>query len=175
LTEGDIETRRFVANDSYLRLENVFRRSDDGTQDAGWWVQLTMEEAQLNWGDPIHLTSQLQLGMRDTGLLARLFLARARESNWLGRLLNVHNINGHALLTVSGEQIRLHDLTLTGGPLLLLSDVTLADGQANGALYARLGAVGLGVELNDSEPALRVLQPKRWFDRWREAQRFSRP
>ena len=175
LTEGDIETRRFVANDSYLRLENVFRRSDDGTQDAGWWVQLTMEEAQLNWDDPIQLTSQLRLGMRDTGLLARLFLARARESNWLGRILNVHNINGHALLTVSGEQIRLHDLTLTGGPLLLLSDMTLADGQANGALYARLGAVGLGVELNDSEPALRVLQPKRWFDRWREAQRFPRP
>lgn len=175
LTEGDIETRRFVANDSYLRLENVFRRSDDGTQDAGWWVQLTMEEAQLNWGDPIHLTSQLRLGMRDTGLLARLFLARARESDWLGRLLNVHDINGHALLTVSDEQIRLHDLTLTGGPLLLLSDVTLADGQANGALYARLGAVGLGVELNDSEPALRVLQPKRWFDRWREAQRFPKP
>ena len=175
LTEGDIETRRFVANDSYLRLENVFRRSDDGTQDAGWWVQLTMEEAQLEWSDPIQLTSQLRLGMRDTGLLARLFLARARESDWLGRLLNVHDIHGSAALAMSGEQIRLHDLTLTGGPLRLLSDVTLANGQANGALYARLGAVGLGVELNDSEPALRVLQPKRWFDRWREAQRFPRP
>ncbi|WP_311065042.1 hypothetical protein [Halomonas sp. DWK9] len=175
LTEGDIETRRFTANDSYLRLENVFRRSNDGTQDAGWWVQLTMEEAQLDWSDPIQLTSQLRLGMRDTGLLARLFLARARESDWLGRLLNVHDINGNAELTVSGEQIRLHDLTLTGGPLRLLSDVTLADGQANGALYARLGTVGLGVELNNSEPALRVLQPKRWFDRWREAQRFPRP
>jgi hypothetical protein len=175
LTEGDIETRRFTANDSYLRLENVFRRSDDGTQDAGWWVQLTMEEAQLEWSDPIQLTSQLRLGMRDTGLLARLFLARARESDWLGRLLNVHDIHGSAALAMSGEQIRLHDLTLTGGPLRLLSDVTLANGQANGALYARLGAVGLGVELNDSEPALRVLQPKRWFDRWREAQRFPRP
>ena len=175
LTEGDIETRRFTANDSYLRLENVFRRSDDGTQDAGWWVQLTMEEAQLEWSDPIQLTSQLRLGMRDTGLLARLFLARARESDWLGRLLNVHDIHGSAALAMSGEQIRLHDLTLTGGPLRLLSDVTLANGQANGALYARLGAVGLGVELNDSEPALRVLQPKRWFDRWRDAQRFPRP
>ena len=175
LTEGDIETRRFTANDSYLRLENVFRRSNDGTQDAGWWVQLTMEEAQLDWSDPIQLTSQLRLGMRDTGLLARLFLARARESDWLGRLLNVHDINGSAALTVSGEQIRLHDLMLTGGPLRLLSDVTLADGQANGALYVRLGTVGLGVELNNSEPALRVLQPKRWFDRWREAQRFPRP
>ena len=175
LTEGDIETRRFTANDSYLRLENVFRRSDDGPQDAGWWLQLTMEEAQLEWSNPIQLTSQLRLGMRDTGLLARLFLARARESDWLGRLLNVHDIHGSAALAMSGEQIRLHDLTLTGGLLRLLSDVTLADGQANGALYARLGTVGLGVELNDSEPALRVLQPKRWFDRWRDAQRFPRP
>ncbi|WP_404375442.1 hypothetical protein [Vreelandella aquamarina] len=175
LTEGNIETRRFTANDSYLRLENVFRQSDNGTQDAGWWVQLTMEQAQLDWGDPIQLTSQLRLGMRDTGLLARLFLARARESDWLGRLLNVHDINGSAELTVSGEQIHLHDLILTGGPLRLLSDVTLADGQANGALYARLGAVGLGVELNDSEPTLRVVQAKRWFERWREAQRLPRP
>ncbi|ASK20287.1 hypothetical protein [Halomonas sp. N3-2A] len=172
LTEGDLETRRFNANDSFLRLENVFRQSSEGTQDAGWWVQLTMEEAQLEWGDPISLTSQLRLGMRDTGLLARLFLARARQSDWLGRLLNVHDINGSAQLQINGERIRLHDLTLSGGPLLLLSDVTLAEKSANGALYAHLGALGIGVELIDSEPTLKVLQPRRWFDRWREANAF---
>ena len=172
LTEGDLETRHFNANDSFLRLENVFRQSSEGTQDAGWWVQLTMEEAQLEWGDPISLTSQLRLGMRDTGLLARLFLARARQSDWLGRLLNVHDINGSAQLQINGERIRLHDLTLSGGPLLLLSDVTLAEKSANGALYAHLGALGIGVELIDSEPSLKVLQPRRWFDRWREANAF---
>lgn len=172
LTEGDLETRRFTANDSFLRLENVFRQSSEGTQDAGWWVQLTMKEAQLEWDDPIRLTSQLRLGMRDTGLLARLFLARARQSDWLGRLLNVHGINGSAQLQINGERIRLHDLTLSGGPLLLLSDVTLAEKSANGALYAHLGALGIGVELIDSEPTLKVLQPRRWFDRWREANAF---
>lgn len=172
LTEGDLETRRFTANDSFLRLENVFRQSSEGTQDAGWWVQLTMEEAQLEWDDPIRLTSQLRLGMRDTGLLARLFLARARQSDWLGRLLNVHGINGSAQLQINGERIRLHDLTLSGGPLLLLSDVTLAEKSANGALYAHLGALGIGVELIDSEPTLKVLQPRRWFDRWREVNAF---
>jgi len=172
LTEGDLETRRFNANDSFLRLENVFRQSSEGAQDAGWWVQLTMEEAQLEWDDPIRLTSQLRLGMRDTGLLARLFLARARQSEWLGRLLNVHDINGSAQLQINGERIRLHDLTLTGGQLLLLSDVTLAEKSANGALYAHLGALGIGVELIDSEPTLKVLQPRRWFDRWREANAF---
>ncbi|MGP9766540.1 hypothetical protein ACT3UM_12495 [Halomonas sp. AOP13-D3-9] len=169
LTDGDLATRRFTADDSFLRLENVNRQSEDGSSDAGWWVRLSMNEATLDWEDPIRLASQLRLEMRDTGLLARLFLARARDSDWLGRLLNVHDIEGTAQLAISGEQISLSDLTLTGGPLLLLSDVTLADRNANGALYARLGMLGLGVELNDSEPSLRIIQPRRWFDRWRKA------
>lgn len=175
LTDGDLNTRRFSADDSFLRLENVNRQSENGASDAGWWVQLSMFDAQLAWEDPVRLASQLRLEMRDTGLLARLFLARARDSDWLGRLLNVHDIEGTAQLEISGEQISLSDLTLTSGPLLLLSDVTLADRSANGALYARLGVVALGVELEDSEPTLRVIQPRRWFDRWREANRFPRP
>ncbi|OJA05233.1 hypothetical protein [Halomonas sp. QHL1] len=169
LTDGNLGTRRFIADDSFLRLENVSRQSENGSADAGWWVTLSMLDAQLAWEDPIRLVSQLNLEMRDTGLLARLFLARARDSDWLGRLLNVHDIEGSAQLEVSGEQISLSDLTLTGGPLLLLSDVTLAERSANGALYARLGMLGLGVELEDSEPTLKVIQPRRWFDRWREA------
>ncbi|MFN2410109.1 MAG: hypothetical protein ABR539_07410 [Halomonas sp.] len=175
LDEGDLDARRFNANDSFLRLKNVFRQSAEGTQDAGWWVQLSLEDALLEWRDPINLTSQLNLGMRDTGLLARLFLARARESGWLGRLLNVRDISGDAQLHIDGERIRLYDLTLTGGPLLLLADVTLAEKQANGALYARIGALGTGVELINSEPDLKVLQPRRWFERWREAKHLPRP
>ncbi|MEH6640873.1 hypothetical protein [Vreelandella glaciei] len=169
LTDGDLNTRRFTANDSFLRLENVNLQSENGSSDAGWWVQLSMSDAQLAWEDPIRLASQLRLEMRDTGLLARLFLARARDSDWLGRLLNVHDIEGSAQLAINGEQISLSDLTLTGGPLLLLSDIALADRSANGALYAHLGVLGLGVELEDSEPTLRFIQPRRWFDRWREA------
>ncbi|NVF12636.1 hypothetical protein [Vreelandella maris] len=169
LTDGDLNTRRFTANDSFLRLENVNLQNENGSSDAGWWVQLSMFDAQLAWEDPVRLASQLRLEMRDTGLLARLFLARARDSDWLGRLLNVHDIEGTAQLEINGELISLSDLTLTGGPLLLLSDIALADRSANGALYAHLGVVGIGVELEDSEPTLHVIQPRRWFDRWREA------
>lgn len=175
LADGDLKTRRFTADDSVLRLENVNRQSENGSSDAGWWVQLAMFDAQLAWEDPIRLASQLRLEMRDTGLLARLFLARARDSDWLGRLLNVHDIEGTAQLQISGEQISLQDLALTGGPLLLLSDVTLEDSSANGALYARLGVLGFGVELEDSEPTIKVIRPHRWFDRWREANRSLSP
>ncbi len=78
LTDGDLDARRFTASDSYVRLENMFRQSEEGTQDAGWWVQLDLQQARLVWGDPLQLTSQLRLGMRDSGLLARLFSPRPR-------------------------------------------------------------------------------------------------
>ncbi|MFG6667031.1 hypothetical protein ACGK9R_07965 [Halomonas sp. HNIBRBA4712] len=167
LDEGDWQTRRFRARDSRLTLENVFRLSDQGAQDAGWWVRLELVDAALTWAEPIELSSSLRLSMRDTGLLARLFLARARSNEWLGRLLSVHGIEGRANVAISGERIHLHDLALGGGPLSLLSDITLGEQGVSGALYARLGALGLGVELIDGEPSLHLLQPRRWFDGWR--------
>ncbi|MFC4209318.1 hypothetical protein [Vreelandella malpeensis] len=175
LAEGDLETRRFRANDSYVSLENVFRLDGGGAQDAGWWVRLEMPEAELTWSEPIQLDSTVRLSMRDTGLLARLFLSRARESGWLGRLLEVHGVEGEATLKVRGERIELQDLTLTGGSLQLLSDITLEASKVSGALYARLGALGIGAELIEGEAHLRLLQPRRWFDRWRQAQRQPRP
>ena len=170
LTDGDLETRRFTADNSFLRLENIIRPNEGILADAGWWVQLSMNNAQLDWTDPVHLVSQVGLEMRDTGLLARLFLERARATEWLGRLLSVRNISGSAELVINGERASLKDLVLTGGPLLLLSDINLAERHADGALYARLGALGMAVELEDSQPNLHLFRPRRWFDLWRAAQ-----
>ncbi|SDN70417.1 hypothetical protein [Vreelandella arcis] len=175
LSEGDLDAMRFVANDSFLRLDNVLRLGGEATSDAGWWAQLDMNEATLTWETPVNLNASLGLRLRDSGLLARLFLARARESDWLGRLLSVRDIAGSAQLGLNDSQLALYDLQLSGGPLLLLADLTLADQSANGALYARLGRLGLGVELQDREPMLRLFQPRRWFERWREANRYPRP
>lgn len=170
LTDGDLETRRFTADNSFLRLENIIRPNEDISADAGWWVELSMDKARLDWADPVRLVSQVGLEMRDTGLLARLFLERARDKEWLGRLLSVRNISGSAKLEIDGERASLKDLVLAGGPLLLLSDIRLAERRADGALYARLGALGVAVELEDNQPNLHILQPRRWFDRWRQTQ-----
>ncbi|RUR33622.1 hypothetical protein [Vreelandella nanhaiensis] len=170
LTDGDLETHRFTADNSFLRLENIIRPNEGISADAGWWVQFSMNNAQLDWTDPVHLVSQVGLEMRDTGLLARLFLERARAKEWLGRLLSVRNISGSAELVINGERASLKDLVLTGGPLLLLSDINLAERRADGALYARLGALGMAVELEDSQPNLHLFRPRRWFDHWRQTQ-----
>jgi hypothetical protein len=174
LAEGDLATRQFNAARSYLRLDQVQRQNGQRPGDAGWWVQLDFDDAQLRWTEQIRLASRVALTMRDTGLLARLFLARARDSAWLGRLLDVRGIEGSAQLDLNDTRIRLSDVDLRGENLMLLADLKLAEGTSNGALYASLGALGLGVELNDSEPTLRILRPRRWFDAWRAGQNPAR-
>jgi hypothetical protein len=168
LTEGDLEQMRFSADDSSLRLENVRRLSGEGHPDAGWWAELGLEDATLVWQTPLTLEADVNLSLRDSGLLARLFLTRARDSDWLGRLLSVRNIQGRTHLSLARQQLALSGMTLSGGPLTLLAELTLADSTANGALYARLGQLGLGIELIDREPVLKVLQPRRWFEQWRQ-------
>ena len=72
-------------------------------------------------------------------------------------------------LDLNDTRIRLSDIDLKGENLTFL-----VEGTSNGALYARLAALGLGVELNDGEPALRILRPRRWFDAWRAEQNLAR-
>jgi len=169
LREGDLATRQFNADHSFLRLDRVQRLDGERRGDADWWVQLDFDDARLRWTEQITLASRVGLAMRDTGLLARLFLTRARDSDWLGRLLDVRDIEGSAQLDLNDTRIRLSDVDLRGENLTLLADLALAEGVSNGALYARLGVLALGVELNDGEPTLRIVRPRRWFDAWRAA------
>jgi hypothetical protein len=165
LREGDLAERRFDASGSMLRLDNVSRQDEAGARDAGWWARLDLDEGQLVWQRPLRLDSRIGLSMRDSGLLARLFLAGAREREWLGRLLTVQGIRGEARIRMDNDSIRLQQARLEGGDLRLLADLTLRDETLDGSLYARLGALGVGVDLVEGETRLRFLRPGRWYDR----------
>ncbi|MCA1770316.1 MAG: hypothetical protein LC652_10365 [Halomonas sp.] len=164
LREGDLAGRRFDASGSLLRLDNITRRDADGQGEAGWWARLVLEEGRLTWAEPLEVNARLGLTMRDSGLLARLFLSGARERDWLGRLLTVRDIRGEARLTMQADAIRLEEARLEGGPLSLLADLAFREERLDGELYARLGRLAVGVALQDGERTLRFLQPRRWFD-----------
>ncbi|MGJ7459686.1 hypothetical protein ACR80S_00990 [Halomonas sp. MA07-2] len=164
LREGDLDGRRFDASGSLLRLDNITRRDADGQGEAGWWARLVLEEGRLTWAEPLEMSARLGLTMRDSGLLTRLFLAGARERDWLGRLLTVRDIHGEAQLTMATDGIRLDEARLTGGPLALLADLVFHEERLDGQLYARLGRLAVGVALQDGERTLRFWQPRRWFE-----------
>ncbi|MBB3332284.1 hypothetical protein BDK63_003178 [Halomonas campaniensis] len=164
LREGDLVRRHFDASGSLLRLDNVTRRDADGQGEAGWWARLELEEGRLTWVEPLEVSARLGLAMRDSGLLARLFLARARERDWLGRLLTVRQVQGSARLSMDDQGVSMRDIRLEGGNLTLLANLLMRDDDLSGDFYARLGALGVGLALADGETRLRLWQPRRWFD-----------
>src|SRR5690554_566351 len=164
LREGDLEARRFDASGSLLRLDNITRRDADGQGEAGWWTRLVLEEGRLTWAEPLEVDARIGLAMRDSGLLARLLLAGAREREWLGRLLTVRGIQGEARLGMDEHGIRLGEARLDGGPLTLLADLHFHADRLDGSLYARLGRLAVGVALEEGERTLRFWQPRRWYE-----------
>lgn len=168
LRDGDLAERRFDASGSLLRLDNISREDAAGRRDAGWWARLDLEEGRLTWSRPLVLDARLGLAMRDSGLLARLFIAGVRERDWLGRLLTVSDIRGTARVRLDDDGLRLRDARLEGGNLTLLADLVMRDETLTGALYARLGALGLGIALEDGDTRLHLRAPRRWYEESRQ-------
>ena len=167
LRDGDLLSRRFDASGSQLRLDNIQRRDEQTRGEAGWWARLDINEGHLAWERPLQMDARLDLAMRDSGLLARLFLSRAREWEWLGRRLTVSDIHGSARLHMDANSLQLSDARLTGGPLEMRADLTFRDEAPTGSLYARLGLLAAGVSLEEGQPEVRLLRPRQWYERQR--------
>jgi hypothetical protein len=126
----------FDASGSRIRLDGMTLTEPDGSETVDWWAELRLEEARLVWTEPLALESRLALGMRDTGLLARLFVAGARERDWLARLLTVPDVEGTARVRLRDESIHLWNARLSAGPLVLFADLKMEDSLLNGELSA---------------------------------------
>jgi hypothetical protein len=163
LRDGNLADRRFDASGSQLRLDNI-QRSDTDTHEAGWWARLTLTDGRLEWTRPLKLDARLDMAMRDSGLLMRLFLARAREWEWLGRQLTVNDIHGVADLHLDDDTLQLRDARLSGGELEMLADLVFSGEATDGSLYVRLGVLAAGVALDNGDPRVRLLQPRQWFE-----------
>ena len=168
LRDGDLVRMSFDASGSHLRLDNVSRQAANGENDEGWWVQLDLEQGRLLWARPLELDARLSLAMRDSGLPARLLVATARERRWLGRLLDVPGILGTARVQLGNEGLRVSEARLIGRQLEILADLMRRDDALTGALYARFGALSLGVALRDGESRLRFVKPRRWYEESRD-------
>lgn len=167
LSDGNLVTRRFDASGSRLRLDNIQRRDEQTRGEAGWWAQLDITEGRLDWTRPLQLDARLDMALRDSGLLARLFLSRARDWEWLGRRLTVNDIRGNALLHLDDDTLQLREARLTGDSLEMLADLVFHDEAPDGSLYARLGILAAGISLDKGHPEVRLLRPRRWYERHR--------
>lgn len=164
LTEGDLDTLTFDISGSTLRLDNAeLERS--GTGDRHWWAHLALESGQLTWTQPLALDATLDLAMRDSSLLINLFVDAARERRWLRDRLTIRDVQGRARVIMDDHSVALRDAVIEGEGLELRGSLRFRDRQPQGHLFARYGALRVGIELEDGERNWRWWRPRQWYER----------
>ena len=155
LNEGDVRTMRFDASGTQVRLDQVTHRDAHALYSEDWWAELYLHNNTLHWTQPLTLTSELSLYMRDTGLLAQLFIHQARGHQWLGRMFNVARVAGGAHIVLTEKALRFQ-ADLHAGSIELDADLLFAQEQLNGELFVRRRPFSVAITLKDSVPSVRL-------------------
>ncbi|MBM9536320.1 hypothetical protein [Desulfobulbus alkaliphilus] len=155
LNRGDVRTMRFDASGTQIRLDQVTLQDAHELYSEDWWAELYLFNNSLHWAQPLTLKSDLSLYMRDTGLLAQLFIQQARGDHWLGRMLNVAKVAGGAHIAMTAKSLHFQAV-LHAGSIELDADLLLAGEQLNGELFVRRRPFSVAVTLKDNIPSVRL-------------------
>lgn len=164
LADGDLESLDFDVSGSRLSLDGVRLADAGGSLSHGWWARLELPEGRMRWERPLELDAQLELAMRDSGLLVNLLVDAARERRWLRERLTLGEVHGETRVMLSDDTVRLENLTVQGGDRLeLLANLALRDSQLAGRAFARYGPLRLGIEIDEGRRRWQLRNARSWY------------
>ncbi|MCE8019433.1 hypothetical protein HOP51_04755 [Halomonas sp. MCCC 1A11036] len=164
LTDGDLENLDFDVSGSRLSLDGVRLADAGGSLSHGWWARLELPKGRMRWERPLELDAQLELAMRDSGLLVNLLIDATRERRWLRERLTLGEVHGEARVMLSDDTVRLENLAVQGGERLeLLANLALRDSQLAGRAFARYGPLRLGIEIDEGRRRWQLRNARSWY------------
>lgn len=144
-----------------LRLDQV-RVSDPN--DEPWWARLSVDQGSMRWQQPFQLQANTRVEMKDVSVLLTLFSERSAFPKWVGNLFDAGQAQATAQVALAGDTFTLNNLHASNRRIDLDARLRVANGQPAGALYAKWGVLGLGVDLQNKERKFHLKDAKAWYD-----------
>jgi hypothetical protein len=143
------------------------------TRTPPWSAQILFPKARMRFTDPMNIDASLYLDMQDTKPLVVMFDALKGVPDWLEGMMTIPDIHGRADLLGRGDQVLIQNLDVTGKSLHALADLALGKKSREGILYLRFHGISLGIDLKPEGKDLKLLGPRRWFEKERARRRAS--
>ena len=144
-----------------LRLDQV-RVGDP--KDAPWWGRLNLDNGRLQWQQPFQLQGDARVEMKDVSVLLTLFSERSAFPEWVGNLVDAGQAQATAQVMLAGDTFTLDRLHASNQRVDLDARLRVADGRSSGALYAKWGVLGMGVDLQGKQRKFHLKNGREWFD-----------
>lgn len=153
--------RQYAIDALQARVDGVRLASD--ARVAGWWANATLADGRFGWQVPLTLDGRVQVRMRDVSVLLGLFAERSVFPKWIARLIDDGQLTADARIGIDARQVIIDRLEARNARVELLARLRLRDTQPDGALYARWGHLGLGVEMDHGQRKLHLLGARDWY------------
>jgi hypothetical protein len=164
LRRADLKTHSFNADGSRLSLEGVRVTNGDELLGADWWGDVVLDRARLDWDKPMALDGQLQVRMKDVAVLLALYAQRKDLPGWIGKVVDEGEARIEGRVQWQRETLLLDPLAASNDRFDVLARLRLHEKQPAGDLYARWGALSVGVELAGSKKDYHLVGARKWFD-----------
>lgn len=166
LRRVDLGDKRFDLSGSDVELTDVVSLSATPMQGGSWWARIHLDQAVISPGAPVFLRAKVESTLSDPRPLFS-FLApesRNRLIRWVDRLLDVQGVGAVADIEIGEGYVDVDRLAIAGGEAQVLGRFRLGGEERRGILYASLGELDVGVELEGTKRDWKILRPKKWFE-----------
>ncbi len=144
-----------------LKLDQV-RVGEPG--DPPWWATLSLDRGSLQWQRPFRLQGDARMDMKDVSVLLTLFSDRSAFPKWIGNVIDAGQAQATARVAFAGDSFTVDKLHASNRRIELDARLRVADGNPAGALYAKWGVLGLGVDLQgNKQRKFHLVNAKEWY------------
>lgn len=163
LQRGDLRAEQFSLDASSIQLRNVGFTGPDGQHRDGWWAHVVLDDARMQWRQPVGVDGRVRIQVRDLAFLVALYARDRSIPNWMLRLVDA----GQAQLTArahwQGETVIVDRLQARNERFQVDARLRLQGNQRSGSLLARWGMLSAAVGLRGDTPEWHLLRAPEWY------------
>jgi hypothetical protein len=164
LRRADVKSHRFNADGSRLSLKGVRVTAGDELLGSDWWADVVLDRARLDWDKPMALDGGLQARMKDVAVLLALYSHRKHLPGWIEKVVDAGEAQLEGRVQWQRDTLLLDPFSGSNDRFDVLARLRLHEKQPAGDLYARWGALSVGVELAGTEKHYHLVGARKWFD-----------
>jgi hypothetical protein len=164
LQDASLREHRFAANGTRLDVRRVRVDTEAGLARDDWWGEVTLEQASLDWTRPVRIDGNVGLHMKDLSVLLDLFAQRKDLPDWVGRIVDEGEVTARGRLRWMDDALVLDHVAAANDRFDVLARMRLEEHSLDGELFTRWGLLSLGVEIEDNQRDLHLVNARKWFD-----------
>lgn len=164
LRRTELKTHQFDADGSRVSLKGVQVTHGEEVLDSGWWGDIALDRARLDWDKPATIDGTVQTRLKDASVLLALYAQRKHLPDWVGKVIDAGEVQAAGRIRVHQGTLLLDPFEASNQRFDVLARLRLHEKQPSGDLYARWGALSMGVELENGKRQVHLVGARKWYD-----------